>query len=80
MAETVKGFMDKPSSGFTLVIPGVVFIALGIAMVFAPIIAAWLVAAAFVLLGVMMLYVSKFVRKIGTRFQSRTQPAEGGIS
>jgi membrane protein implicated in regulation of membrane protease activity len=78
MAETCKGIMDKPSSGYTLIVPGVVFIALGIAIVFAPIIAVWLVAGAFVLFGVMLLFISSVVRKIGTQSQSVPQGAAKG--
>ena len=77
MAETCKGIMDKPASGFTLVVPGLVFIGLGIAIVFVPMIAVWLVAAALVLFGVMLLVISGFIRKIGRQFQSVRLGAEG---
>ena len=70
MAETCKGMMEKPFSGVVLIIPGIVFIALGALIVFEPRILAWIIAAVFVLLGIMMLMMASFVRKIGARFQT----------
>jgi len=75
MAETCKGMMEKRFSGALLIIPGIVFIALGALIIFEPRILAWIIAAVFVLLGIMMLMMASFVRKIGTRFQTmRDQP------
>ena len=70
MAETCKGMMDKPFSGVALVVPGLLFIALGVLVVIEPRILAWIMAAAFVLLGAMMLMMANFVRRVGTRFQA----------
>ena len=77
MAETCKGMMDKPLSGVALVVPGLIFIALGILVVIEPRILAWVMAAAFIFLGAMMLMMASFVRRIGTRYQSMHRP--GGI-
>ena len=51
-------------------LPGLVFIGLGVLVVIYPLILVWLVAAALVLVGAMMLMMAGFVRKIGTRFRS----------
>ena len=69
MAETCKGMMSRPFSGFALAVPGVIFILLGILIVFEPRIVAWVIAVAFVLMGVMMLMMRSFIRRIGRRFQ-----------
>jgi hypothetical protein len=75
MAETCKGMMEKPFSGVALMVPGLALIALGILVVIEPRILAWVMAAAFILLGVMMVMMASFIRKIGTRFQSMQRPA-----
>ena len=69
MADTCKGMMSKPFSGTAVVLPGLVFIGLGILVVIYPLILVWLVAAALILVGAMMLMMAGFVRKIGTRFR-----------
>ena len=75
-AETCKGMMEKPFSSLTLTVPGLVFIALGVLIILEPRILAWIIATAFVLLGIMMVMMASFVRKIGTKFQTmRDQPS-----
>ena len=74
MAETCKGMMEKPFSGIKLIVPGLVFIALGVLIILEPRTLAWVIAAVFVLLGMIMM--ASFVRKIGARFQTmRDQPS-----
>lgn len=68
MAEMCKGMMKRPMSNVTLLIPGVVLIALGIVIVLEPRILAWLIAIAFILMGLMSFMMARFVRRIGTRF------------
>jgi Flp pilus assembly protein TadB len=68
MAETCKGMMEKPLSSFVLVVPGLVLIALGVAVVVEPRILVWLVAVALILTGFAMLGMAKFMRRIGKRF------------
>lgn len=70
MAETCKGMMEKPFSGVTLIIPGLVFIALGVLILFEPRILVWIIALAFVLLGIIMLIMASFIRKVGTKSQA----------
>jgi hypothetical protein len=59
LAEACKGFMEKPTAGFSLI-------------------AVWLVAAAFILFGITLLFVSSFVRKIGTQIEAGGRGAAGG--
>jgi len=70
MAETCKGMMEKPFSSLTLIMPGVVFILLGVLIVTWPAILVWIAAIAFILVGVMMLMMAGFVRRVGSRPQS----------
>jgi len=69
MAETCKGMMEKPRSGFALIVPAVLFIILGVAVIIEPRILVWLVAIALIVMGIAMLMLAKFARKIGRRFQ-----------
>ncbi len=69
MAGTCKGMMEKPRSGFALIVPAVLFITLGVAVIIEPRILVWLVAAAFIVMGIAMFMLAKFMRKIGERFQ-----------
>ena len=67
MAETCRGMMEKPSSGFWMIIPGIVFIALGALIILYPQILAWLVAIAMIVMGIAMLMMISFMRGIGKR-------------
>ncbi len=71
MAATCKGMTDKPRSGFALMVPGIVFILLGVAVVIEPRILLWLVAMALIVMGIAMLMLANFMRKFGQRFQDR---------
>ena len=70
MAETCKGMMEKPGSRFWMIIPGVVFIILGVTIIMYPQILVWLVAIALIVMGVAMLMMVNFMRNIGKRFQN----------
>ncbi len=69
MAATCKGMMEKPPGGFALIIPGIILVILGIAVLIEPRILLWLVAVALIAMGIAMLVLSRFMRKIGERFQ-----------
>ena len=69
MAEACKGMMEKPGSGMWMMIPGVLFIALGVLIFLYPQILAWFVAIALVVVGIAMLKMTKFMRGIGKRVQ-----------
>ncbi|MDH3747488.1 MAG: hypothetical protein OER97_04725 [Gammaproteobacteria bacterium] len=69
MAKTCQGMMEKPSAGLWIVIPGAVFIALGIAIIIFPQILAWLVAIALIVTGFVMLMMVNFMRSFGKRMQ-----------
>ena len=68
MAATCKSMMKKPMSGVFLLVPGILFIAVGIVILVEPRILVWLAAAASILMGVAMLMFVSFVRRIGSQF------------
>lgn len=69
MAETCKGMIEKPHSGLVMMIPGIVFIALGVLIVVWPSVLPWLVAAACILAGGAMLVMANFMRGVGARLK-----------
>ncbi len=69
MAETCKGMMERPFSGLALIIPGIVLIILGVSVLIEPRILLWLVAVALIVMGIAMVMLSRFMRKVGARFQ-----------
>jgi len=69
MAETCKGMMEKPGTGMMFVVPGIILIALGVAVIIEPRILVWLVAIALIVMGAAILMMAKFMRGIGKRVQ-----------
>ena len=70
MAGMCKGMMEKPGAGLMLLIPGIVFIILGVVILLEPRILLWLVALALVVMGVAMLMLARFMRRIGAQSMS----------
>lgn len=70
MAETCKGMMEKPFSGVAMIIPGIVFIALGVLILFEPRFVAWILAVVFVVIGLMMLMMANFFRKMSLKLKN----------
>jgi uncharacterized membrane protein HdeD (DUF308 family) len=69
MAGACKGMMEKSGSGLWMMIPGILFIALGVLIMLYPQILAWFVAIALVVMGIAMLMMTRFMRGIGKRVQ-----------
>jgi hypothetical protein len=65
MSKTCKHMMAKRYSGVMIFGPGIFVIALGILIVIEPTILAWIIAAAFILMGAMMLMMVRFIRSVG---------------
>ena len=61
MAETCKGMMEKPSSGFMIVIPGIFLIVLAVMVLVEPRILVWLVAAVLAMMGIATLLFAKYI-------------------
>jgi uncharacterized membrane protein HdeD (DUF308 family) len=67
MAERCKGMMEKPGSRFWMIIPGLVFIVLGVTIIMYPQVLVWFVAIALIVMGAAMLMMVNFMRNIGKR-------------
>jgi hypothetical protein len=67
MAKTCKGMIKRPFSSLFLVVPGLVFITVGVLIVFVPQVLVWLMAAASILFGAALLLLANFIRGIGAR-------------
>ena len=71
MSQMCKGMMEKPRSAFWMMIPAILLILLGVAVIVYPKILIWLVAAALIFMGLAMLMMMTAMRHMGHRFQSR---------
>jgi len=67
MAAACKGMLEKPGSGFWMIIPGLVFIALGVVIILHPQILVWFIAIALIVMGIAVLLMVNFIRNIGKR-------------
>jgi hypothetical protein len=61
MAQTCRGMIEKPFSGFMIVIPGLFLIVLAVIVLIEPRILVWLVAAVLAMMGTATLLFSKFI-------------------
>lgn len=67
MAAMCKGMTDKPKSGLVLLIPALIFVVFGVAILIAPQILAWLVGIALIVMGVAILLLGRFMRGFAKR-------------
>jgi len=67
MAAMCKGMTDKPKSGLVLLIPALIFVIFGVAILIAPQILAWFVGIALIVMGVAMLLFGRFMRGFAKR-------------
>ena len=63
MAAMCKGMMDKPTLGLVLLIPALLFVIFGVAILIAPQILAWLVGIALIVVGVAILVFGRVMQK-----------------
>lgn len=69
MAAMCKGMVQSPVSRLMMMIPGAVFVAVGILIAIWPSVLPWLVAVACVLAGAAMLFMVNLMRGMGTRLE-----------
>lgn len=69
MAKMCAGITQKRPSGLLLMLPGFVLIVMGVLIAIEPQILVWLMAAACVLLGIMLLMMAGFIRKVGAQLR-----------
>lgn len=65
MGRMCAKMMDRRPSALLLVLPGILFILLGALIVIEPRVLIWLIAAASVFIGVMLLLFARFIRRLG---------------
>lgn len=71
MARACKGMAEKPGTRLWMVVPGLIFVALGITIVLYPQILVWLVAVALIVMGVAMMMMASFMRSFGERVHNK---------
>ena len=62
MAKKCTGMMEKTSFGAFLIVPGLLFIAAGVLIIFVPQVVIWLITAASILFGVTLLLLANLMR------------------
>ncbi len=71
MAKACKGMAEKPGTSLWMIVPGLIFVALGITIILYPQILVWLVAIALIVMGVAMLMMANFMRGFGKRVHNK---------
>lgn len=71
MAKACKGMTEKPGTSLWMIIPGLVFIVLGIAIAFYPQILVWLAAITLIVIGIAMLMMARFMGNFGNRTHNK---------
>ena len=71
MAAACKGMTEKSGTRLWMVVPGLIFVALGIAIILYPQILVWLVAIGLIVMGLVMLIMVNFMRSFGKRAHNR---------
>lgn len=71
MAKACKGMMERPGTGLWMIVPGLIFVALGIAIILYPQILAWFVAIVLIVMGLGMLMMVSFMRSFGKRIHNK---------
>ena len=69
MAKMCKGMMNKPPSGLLAMLAGAVLIVVGLLIFVEPRLLVWIVGAAFVLFGIMLLIMATFIRRLGVQLR-----------
>lgn len=70
MGKMCARMMEKRPSGLLLVLPGILFILLGALIVIEPRVLVWLIAAASVFIGAMLLMLAWFIRRLGDKLRA----------
>lgn len=71
MAKACKGMAERPGTGLWMMVPGLFFLALGVAIILYPQILVWFVATALIFMGVAMLMMANFMRSFGKRVHNK---------
>ncbi len=71
MAKACKEMTERPRTSLWMIVPGLIFVALGIAIILYPQILVWLVAIALIVMGLAMLMMVNFMRGFGKRIHNK---------
>lgn len=71
MAAACKRMTEEKGTSMWMIVPGVILIALGVAIILYPKILAWLAATALIVMGLAMLMMFNFMRGFGKRIQDK---------
>jgi hypothetical protein len=74
MAEMCGRMMSRRRMGAAPLLMGAIFVLLGIAIIVEPRIIVWVLAAMLIFMGIMMLAMAGFMRKMGEQFQATKKP------
>jgi hypothetical protein len=69
MAKACAAMMERPFFGAFLLVPGLLFMAAGVLIIFLPQVLVWLMASGSILLGVALLLLANFMRGAGARLK-----------
>ena len=70
MALMCRGMSDKPPSLTLTMIPGVLLIVIGIVVLLEPKVLAWLVAIVTIIMGVFLLMIAAWIRRVTARLRN----------
>ena len=70
MAATCKGMVENRKSALLMIVPGFLFIALGVTIIVYPRILVWFVAVALIVVGIAMLMMVNLMRRFGKRVEA----------
>lgn len=73
MAEACKRMTEGKATSVWTIVPGVIFIALGVAIILHPKILAWLAATALIVTGLAMLMMVSVMRGFGKRMHDQPE-------
>jgi len=71
MAAACKKMTERKSTSMWMIVPALIFIGLGVAIILYPKILVWLAATALIVMGLAMLMMFNFMRGFGKRIQDK---------
>ncbi len=69
MASVMKDAGEKPTTGFLIMLPGLLFVALGVLILIQPKVLVWMMAGTSIIIGIVLIMLGNFVRSIGARMR-----------
>jgi hypothetical protein len=69
MASMCRGLADKPLAGPVLMIPGIVFILVGILIILEPRVLVWITAGVTIMVGIFFLMIANLIHRMSGQFR-----------